>query len=142
MIADFAARAKAQFSAKPHLTLGAFVVPWQREEFGYAMLDHFGQDYRKLQEHIDIFSPMLYHELCGRNTEWVARFTDYLAAETKKPVLPIIQCDLGAEHRVSDDELAGAILNALDAPSQGVIIFNYKALLEAKQTRILTSAWQ
>ncbi len=142
VIANFAARAKAQMAAKPQLVLGAFVVPWQREEFGQAMLDYFGQDYRKLCEHIDIFSPMLYHELCNRDTDWVARFVDYTAAETRKPVLPIVQCDFGQEHRVTDDEFAGAILNALDAPSQGVIIFNYKALVEARQMRILTSAWQ
>ncbi len=142
VITSFAAKAKAQLAAKPAMVLGAFVVPWQRDEFGLAMLDHFGQDYRKLREHIDIFSPMLYHELCGRDTEWVARFVDYTAAETKRTVLPIIQCELGQEHRVSDDEFAGAILNALDAPSHGVIIFNHKALVEAKQLRILNSAWQ
>jgi len=142
VIAAFAARAKAQLAAKPQIVLGAFVVPWQREEYGMAMLDYFGQDYRKLREYIDIFSPMLYHELCGRDTDWVARFVDYTAAETKKPVLPIVQCELGKEHRVSDDEFAGAILSALDAPSQGVIIFNYKALVEGKQLRILTPAWQ
>jgi hypothetical protein len=142
VIADFTARAKAQMAAKTQLVLGAFMVPWQREEFGLAMLDYLGQDYRKLREHIDIFSPMLYHELCNRDTDWVARFADYTAAETKKPVLPIIQCDIGEKHRVSDDEFAAVILNALDAPSQGVIIFNYTALVEAKQLRILTSAWQ
>lgn len=141
VIAAFAARAKTQ-TAKQQVVLGAFVVPWQREEFGFAILDQLGQDYRKLREHIDIFSPMLYHELCGRETDWVARFVDYTAAETQKPVLPIIQCEFDREHPVSDDEFAGAILNALDEPSQGVIIFKYTALLEAKQVRILSSAWR
>jgi hypothetical protein len=65
-----------------------------------------------------------------------------LPQKPKKPVLPIIQCEFDQEHRVSDDEFAGAILNALDAPSQGVIIFNYKALAAAKQARILSSAWR
>ncbi len=142
VITDFAGRAKAQMAAKPQIVLGIFTVPWQRDEFGFAILDYFGQDYRKLREHIDIFSPMLYHELCRRETEWVSRFVDYAAAETQKPVLPVIQCDFGPEHRVSDDEFAGAILNALDTPSHGVIIFNYKALVEAKQARILAPAWQ
>ena len=142
VITAFAARAKAQMASKPHLVLGAFVVPWQREEFGFAIIDHLGQDYRKLREHVDIFSPMLYHELSGRQTNWIARFVEYTAAETQKPVLPIVQCDLGKEHRVTDDEFAGAILNALDTPSQGVIIFHYPALVEGKQLRILTSAWE
>lgn len=143
VIASFVQQAKeAVVKKNTNATLGAFVVPWQREEFNYAMVEILGQDYRKLREHIDVFSPMLYHELAGREAEWIARFVDYTAKETGKPVWPIIQCDLGKEHRVSDDTFAAAVLNALDAPSQGVIIFNFKALLEAKQTRILGSSWR
>ena len=143
VIASFVQQAKEALVKKnSNVVLGMFSVPWQREEFNYAIVEVLGQDYRKLREHVDVFSPMLYHELAGREAEWIARFVDYTAKETGKPVWPIIQCDLGKEHRVSDDTFAAAVLNALDAPSQGVIIFHHKALLEAKQTRILGSSWR
>jgi hypothetical protein len=143
VIASFVQQAKeALIKKNAGATLGLFVVPWQREEFNFAMVEVLGQDYRKLKEHADVFSPMLYHELCGREVDWIARFVEYTAKETGKPVWPIIQSDLGKEHRVSDDAFAAAVLSALDPPSQGVIIFNYKTLLEAKQTRILGSSWR
>ncbi|MEK7728753.1 MAG: hypothetical protein AAB354_10100 [candidate division KSB1 bacterium] len=143
VIADFARQAKETLAKKnAPVTLGMFVVPWQREEYNFAMVEVLGQDYRKLREHVEVFSPMLYHELAGREVDWIARFVEYAAKETGKLVWPIIQCDLGAEHRVSDDTFAAAVLSALDAPSQGVIIFNHKALLDAKQTRILGSSWR
>ncbi|NUO81309.1 hypothetical protein HUU05_14620 [candidate division KSB1 bacterium] len=142
VIADFVRQAKETLVKKnANATLGLFVVPWQRDEFNAAILEVLSQDYRKLREHADVFSPMLYHELCSREVEWIARFVEYTARETSKPVWPIIQSDLGKEHRVSDDTFAAAVLSALDPPSQGVIIFNHKALLEAKQTRILGSLW-
>lgn len=142
VIADFVRQAKETLVKKnANATLGLFVVPWQRDEFNAAILEVLSQDYRKLREHADVFSPMLYHELCSREVEWIARFVVYTARETSKPVWPIIQSDLGKEHRVSDDTFAAAVLSALDPPSQGVIIFNHKALLEAKQTRILGSLW-
>ncbi len=143
VIANFARQAKETLTKKnANATLGLFAVPWQREEFNFALVDVLGQDYRKLREHVDVFSPMLYHELCGREVDWIARFVEYAAKETGKPVWPVIQSDLGKEHRVSDDTFAAAVLSALDAPSQGVIVFNHKALLEAKQTRILGSSWR
>lgn len=143
LIAEFTRQSK-EIVVKKNATalLGLFLVPWERSEYGFAMLDVFGQDYRKLREHADVFSPMLYHQLCGREVEWIARFVEYTAQETGKPVWPIIQCDLGPEHRVSDDTFAAAVLNASDPPAQGMIIFNHKALVAAKQTRILGSLWR
>lgn len=143
VVTSFVQQAKdALVKKNANVALGMFAVPWQREEFNFAIVEVLGQDYRKLREHVDIFSPMLYHELCGREVDWIARFVEYTAKETGKPVWPIIQSDLGKEHRVSDDTFAAAVLSALDPPSQGVIIFHHKALLEAKQTRILGSSWR
>lgn len=142
VIAEFAHQAKATLAKNPDAVLGMFSVPWKREQHGYALVSILSQDYRRLSNSIDIFSPMLYHELCGQPVEWIETFVKYTAAETKKPVLPIVQCDLGPEHRVPDDEFAAAVLSGLEAPSQGVIIFRQQPLLEAKQLSILSSAWK
>lgn len=143
VITSFTRQAKETITKRnSNALLGLFLVPWQRGEFGDAIVDVLGQDYRKLSEHADVFSPMLYYELCGHEVEWIAPLVEYTARETGKPVWPIIQCDLGEDHRVSDDTFAAAVLSAGDPPSLGMIIFNHKALVAAKQTRILGSLWR
>ena len=142
VISDFVAAARKVVNRKPNMILGLFAVPWKRNEFNYAMLYVIGQDYRQLRKHVDVFSPMLYHELAGRSTDWIPEFVQYTAKETNKPVWPIIQSDLGDEHRVPDDEFAAAVLGALEPPSAGVIIFKQESLVEAIQLRVLRSAWR
>jgi len=142
VITDFVKLARELIAKKPGKLLGIFAVPWRRNEFGDAILNITGQDYGALAEHVDVFSPMLYHELCGRPLDWISKFVKYAAEAAKKPVLPIIQCDLGDEHRVTDDEFAAAVLYALDPPSRGVIIFRQQHLIEAKQLPILRATWK
>lgn len=72
----------------------------------------------------------------------IVDFVKYTAELTSKPVWPIIQSDLGEEHRVSDEEFAAAVLGALAPPSQGVIIFQQKPLLEARQLLVLRETWK
>jgi len=142
VIADFAQQARETMAKEPGVILGLFSVPWQREEYGRALVNVLGQDYRRLGNHFDVFSPMLYHKLCGRTVEWISQFVKYTASETNKPVWPIIQTDLGGEHNLPDDEFSAAVLHALEAPSAGVIIFRQQTLLEAKQLPILRATWQ
>ncbi len=142
VITDFVKQAKERFAKRPGKTLGLFVVPWRRNEQSDAITRVFGQDVMALRDHVDVFSPMLYHELRGRPLAWIGGFVKYMAILTKKPVLPIIQSELGQEHRVSDEEFAAAILTALDPPSKGVIIFRQTTLVEAKQLAVLRAAWK
>ncbi|MDZ7269117.1 MAG: putative glycoside hydrolase [candidate division KSB1 bacterium] len=142
VIADFARQAQETIAKKPGVIMGLFAVPWQREEYGRAITNVLGQDYRRLSSHFDVFSPMLYHELCGRPVEWISQFVQYTASETNKPVWPIIQTDLGSGHNVPDDEFSAAVLHALEAPAGGVIIFRQQTLLQAKQLAILRASWQ
>ena len=141
-IADFVRQTRAKLGEDPGFILGAFTVPFTREEYGYAITTVLAQDYRRLSDHLDILSPMLYHELCGRSTDWIGEFVKYAANETNKCIVPIIQSDLGEEHRVTDDEFAAAVLTALESPSAGVIIFRQQTLLAARQLRMLKAAWQ
>jgi hypothetical protein len=142
VITEFVRQAKAVVAKKPGARLGVFTVPWRRNEYGDAIVQRIGQDYKALAEHVDVISPMLYHELCGRPVEWISGFVKYAARLTSKPVWPIIQSELGEEHRLSDEEFAAAVLTALDPPSQGLIVFRQQPLLDAKQLPVLRAAWQ
>lgn len=142
VIADFAQQARETIAKKPGVIMGLFAVPWQRDEHGRALVNVLGQDYRRLSDHFDVFSPMLYHELCGRPVDWISQFVQYTARETKKPVCPVIQTDLGVAHKVPDDEFSAAVLHGLEAPATGIIIFRQQTLLSAKQLSILRATWQ
>ena len=142
VITEFVAQAHATVDKKAGRTLGVFLVPWERSEFGFAILDHIGQDYTQLQQHADVLSPMLYHELCDRPVEWIAKFIEHTTTVASKPIWPIIQSDLGEGHHVGDDEFAAALLGAMDPPSSGVIVFRQQTLMEARQFRILGAAWK
>jgi len=142
VITDFVKLAKEEIAKRPEKLLGIFSVPWRRNEFGDAIITVIGQDYAALREHVDVFSPMLYHELCSRPLTWINSFVKHTSNLTKKPVWPIIQTDLGKDHQVTDEEFANAVLNALDPPSKGVIIFRQQTLIEAKQLPTLRAVWK
>jgi len=142
VITDFVKLAKEEIAKRPEKVLGIFSVPWRRNEFGDAIVTVIGQDYAALRDHVDVFSPMLYHELCGRPLSWIGSFVKHTSNLIKKPVWPIIQTDLGKDHLVTDEEFATAVLNALDPPSKGVIIFRQQTLIEAKQLPTLRAVWK
>lgn len=142
VITDFVKLAKEEIAKRPEKLLGIFSVPWRRNEFGDAIVTVIGQDYAALRDHVDVFSPMLYHELCDRPLTWINNFVKYTANLTRKPVWPIIQSDLGEDHLVTDEEFAMAVLNALDPPSKGVIVFRQQTLIDAKQLPTLRAVWK
>jgi uncharacterized lipoprotein YddW (UPF0748 family) len=108
--------------------LGIFSVPWQLSDFEGAIRHIIGQDYQALAAHVDCFSPMVYHKLCGRDIPWIAETCAWAAKETRRPVWPIIQA-MDDPKAVSPQELRQVLQRALTAPgSHGVIIFDLKAL--------------
>ncbi|MDI6784010.1 MAG: putative glycoside hydrolase, partial [bacterium] len=65
-ITDFVHQAKKVIKQQPRPVLvGMFGVPWRETDFNYAIIDYIAQDYRALAKDIDIFSPMVYHKMCG-----------------------------------------------------------------------------
>ena len=137
-ITEFVAQVRAIIDqASRKVLLGLFGVPWQRSDFDGAIRSVIGQDYQALSAHVDCFSPMVYHKLCGRNIPWIAETTAWVGKETGKPVWPIVQA-MDEPETVTPQELRQALETALAAPgSQGVIIFNLKALTPEKLKVVL-----
>jgi len=127
VIADVVSRAKAICEeANRPITLGLFEVPWTAEDFGGALLKTVAQDPKLLGQFVDVFSPMVYHGLCGRPVEWIARVTDWVHDVSDKPVWPIVQ-SLDKPGKMSAEEFARTLETALKARgSEGVIIFTLR----------------
>ena len=130
VITDFVKEARGITRGK---TLGLFTVPWQEKDFGNALRNIIGQDYPSLGKYVDLFSPMVYHRMCGRRTEWIGEVVEYVHKESEKPVLPIIQAG-----NISSQEFEKAIRAAIGAKgSEGVIIFTIKDVLREEKLSIV-----
>ena len=134
-ITSFVQQVRAIIDQAPRkILLGLFSIPWEPTDFDGAIKSIIGQDYQALAPHVDCFSPMVYHVLCGRDVPWIAEITAWVGKETGKPVWPIVQV-MDDPDTVSPQELRQAVHTALAATgSDGVIIFNLKALNAEKLT--------
>jgi hypothetical protein len=134
-ITDFVRQGRAIIEGAPRkILLGLFSIPWGPTDFDGAIKNIIGQDYQALAPHVDCFSPMVYHALCGRDIPWIAEITAWVGNVTGKPVWPIVQA-MDDPDTVSPHELRQAVHTALAATgSDGVIIFNLKALNAEKLT--------
>jgi hypothetical protein len=109
--------------ANPRAVVGLFGVPWLKSDYDNAIKEIIAQDYKALGRWVDVFSPMCYHDMCGRNTGWIATVSKEISRITGKPCVPIVQV---AE--ISSDEFAKALHAAVADPSKGVIVFNWRHL--------------
>jgi len=118
-------------TCSPGTRLGLFGVPWIRD-FDDAIISVIGQDYRALGASVDVFSPMVYHLMCGRPVGWIGEVTEWIGRATGREVLPIIQT-VDEPSVLTPAELAEAVRVSLDCPgSAGVILFNLQGLDEGK----------
>ncbi len=115
----------------PEIQLGLFGVPWTND-FDNAIIGNMGQDYQALGEYIDVFSPMVYHLMCGRNVAWISEVAAWVQKTSGQDVLPIIQT-VDEPGELSADEFGEAVRDALGSPgSKGVILFNLQGLDDRK----------
>ncbi len=123
-----AARAVVE-RVRPGALLGLFGVPWQLDDYQGAILDVIGQDYRALGTEVDVFSPMVYHRMCGRGPAWPAAVAAHVHEQSGKPVWPIVQ-SVDQPDTLPAKEY-GAVLDALlDHPAvEGVLVFTMEGAL-------------
>lgn len=130
-ITDFVGQIKATMTQlSPEAILGIFSVPWDNKDFNGAMRNVLGQDAQALAKHVDVFSPMVYHDMCGRPMPWIAEHTNYLWESTNKAVWPIVQvCD--EPKKMSPEDVFQTLKTGLDAyGSSGVMPFAFRHIFE------------
>ncbi|MCX7796314.1 MAG: putative glycoside hydrolase [bacterium] len=111
----------------PKAILGIFSVPWREDQFGGAILKIIAQDFKALSQYVDIFSPMVYHLMCGFPVSWIKDYSLYLRNKTGKLVVPIVQA---VDEPSKVDNLEDVIRISLDANPDGVIVFTAQAIFE------------
>ena len=115
---------------RPQALLGLFGVPWRLSDRGGAILSIIGQDYRALGEHVDVFSPMVYHRMCGYPVAWIGDVVAEVHALSGKPVWPIIQ-SVDEPSALSAAEYGQALDAILCHPAaDGVLVFTLKGALD------------
>lgn len=114
---------------RPAALLGLFGVPWLPDEHQGAIRRIIGQDYAALSAYVDVFSPMVYHHMCGRPVRWIATVTEHLASCTGKPIWPIIQAtDLPTP--LPAEEFQAALHAALSCPAaDGLLVYKMSDLV-------------
>jgi hypothetical protein len=60
----------------PGCVVGAYMCPWTPDEFDGALQRIFGQDYSLLAPFIDVFTPLIYAQKCGRQPDWGCQFLE------------------------------------------------------------------
>ena len=114
------------------ILIGLFGVPWHEDDFDGAIKRIIGQDYKELAKYVDIFSPMVYHVMCGKDVKWIGEITGWVHHQTGRSVLPIIQ-SIDFPNTLQSQEFGRAINIGLQAEgSCGIIIFNIKGLSNDK----------
>ncbi len=110
---------------RPDVKLGLFGVPWLEEDYDNAIKRIVAQDFTRLANYVDIFSPMVYHKLTHHNVEWIARVTNAFQSQTQKPVWPIVQAVSEPTH-LSSEEFRRSLKIGLKSSKAGVIVFTAK----------------
>jgi len=123
-------------SAKRKIILGAFTVPWIDSDYNGAIKTIIGQDYEVLGKHLDVVSPMVYHRLCNRSTDWIGKVTTAISEEVTCDIWPVVLLT-DEPVKLPPLELEKAIRTALKAKgSRGIILFPLRDL-ESDKARVI-----
>jgi len=106
-------------SEKP-VELGAFLVPWMQGEKNSSVIFLLGQDAEQISRYVDVLSPMVYHEMVSKQTDWVEGITEYFADIADKPIWPIIQAE-----NLNPDEFADAVEAVTSGGGDGILVYSY-----------------
>ena len=124
---------------RPGVLLGLFGVPWRPSDRGDAIRHVIGQDYAALGTYVDVFSPMVYHRMCGYPPAWIGEVTAHIHRATGKPVWPIIQ-SVDEPDPLSAQEYGAALETALTHPdSAGALVFTLEGALAPDKLAVTRS---
>jgi hypothetical protein len=112
-----------------------FYCSWYPEDHNGALYRTLGIDVEGLAERADVLSPMLFHHMKGRPTEWVGEYLEWLEETTSAGnitsplVWPIVQSH-DNPGVVSPEEFRKVMLEGSTYPSSGIMMFSDQSLLE------------
>jgi len=139
-ITTWVAQARAVLErVRPGALLGLFGVPWRLADYDGAILKIIGQDYQALGPYLDVFSPMVYHRMCGQPPAWIGQVAAEIHALSGKPVWPIIQ-SIDRPDPLPVEEYAQALDAAQADPAEGVLVFTLEGVVRDEARLAVTRA--
>ncbi|HPO82392.1 MAG TPA: hypothetical protein PK487_05440 [bacterium] len=117
-------------SLKKDALLGIFSVPWREDDFDDAIHKIIAQDFEELSLYVDVFSPMVYHLMCGFPAGWIREYPLYLKGKTEKTVIPIVQA---VDEPRKVENLQEIIESVLNSSLDGVVVFTTRSIFEDKE---------
>lgn len=119
--------------SRPGALLGVYYCPWYPADFEGALYRTLGLDLPALARIADVLSPMLYHQMMDRPTEWVGEYVQWLdsivVGNRRKPLIwPIVQAH-NKPGIVSTEEFRSVMWNGSRHPASGVMMFTVQTLV-------------
>jgi len=135
MVAELSRAARAE---KPDVWLNLHIVPFRRTDFDDAWRRVVGQDLAALGPWVDTLSPMVYAPMVKQTPHWIHAVTREVAEAGGKPVLPSIQVkECYLPEVITPARFKADLEAALEAPSRGVVFWNWDGLAESPEKRTL-----
>jgi len=124
-------------------------LPFRPVDFDGAAREVFGQDRAKLAQVADYLELMTYHQILGREVEWIREVVVDFRAAVERPLVATVQAKplyltgmhshCGRRNRITVEEFRMAIARAEEAGAQRVAVFTWDhlmALSEAEGIRV------
>ena len=90
-------------------------------------------------QYVDVFSPMVYHLMCGHSPAWIGEVTEEIHRLSENPVWPIIQ-SLDDPTPLSAEEYGRAIdVAPQSSASDGVVVYKMEGALNAAKLAVTRS---
>ncbi len=122
---------------RPEAKLGVFYCSWFPDDHDGALFRTLGIDVAGLADRSDVLSPMLFHHMKDRPTEWVGEYLEWLDdyALNGKSNIPLVWPIVQAHNNpgiINSEEFREVMLEGSRPPSSGIMMFSDQALLEDK----------
>jgi hypothetical protein len=132
---------------KPGILLGLYHCPWNDEEFDGARRKNLGIDYNMLKDHIDVFSPMVYHGRMERSPEWVKENIEWFSEklnvrnQTYPKIWPIVQA-YDDPVKIGPEEFEKILHFGMSGMSSGIMMFtSYAVAKEPEKTNTMRKVY-
>ena len=118
---------------RPGALLGIYYCPWYPGDFQGAQYRTLGLDLTALSGIVDVFSPMLYHQMMDRSPEWVGEYVNWLKSAgltdgSKPRIWPIIQAH-NKPSVISTEDFRSVMWSGSRAPASGIMMFTLHSLI-------------
>lgn len=129
---------------RPHIPIAINTLPFFQTDFDNAVEEVFGQDISRLSDVVDVFEVMSYHQILCRDAEWPAAIGTDIKRRCNRKVICTLQAKALYLHgmhsvcsrnpQVSADEFIDAVDALEQSPVDGMCVFTFSDLLEARET--------